>query len=250
MVRTPTAKLIPYARNARIHNEAQVAELAASIREWGFTVPVLVDEAGTVIAGHGRLLAAYKLGLDSVPTMMAEGWTEEQIRAYRIADNKLTLNSVWNDELLALELQALPDMTELMGFQKQELERLLAMLERNQGLTDPDDVPEVPDEPETVAGDLWICGKHRLLCGDATKTEDVARLLGEVRPNLMSPIRLMGLEYHAGWRNDAMPYKNDPNRWKDGTGSPTGAVTNDDRADWREAYALFSGDVAVCLARR
>ena len=116
--------LIPYARNARIHDDAQVAEIAASIREWGFTVPVLVDEANSVIAGHGRLLAAHKLGLDTVPVMVAKGWTDNQIRAYRIADNKLAVNSQWNEEYLAMELAELPDLTALMGFAQAEVDQL------------------------------------------------------------------------------------------------------------------------------
>ena len=127
-------------------------------------------------------------------------------------------------------------MTELMGFQQQELERLLAMLERNQGLTDPDDVPDLPEEPETQPGDLWVCGKHRLLCGDATRAGDVARLLGDVKPNLMVTDPPYGVEYAAGWRDKALGGK--PG------GRATGRVTNDDDADWREAYVLFPGDVA------
>jgi hypothetical protein len=125
--RRPVAELVPYARNARTHDEAQVAQIAASIREWGWTIPILIDEAGMIIAGHGRVLAAYKLGLEDVPTMTAVGWTESQKRAYVIADNKLALNAGWDDELLKVELDALADAgfnLDLVGFDEAELSEL------------------------------------------------------------------------------------------------------------------------------
>src|SRR5580765_6028779 len=166
--RRPLASLVPYAKNARTHSQEQVQQIAASIREWGFTVPVLVDDAGTLIAGHGRVLAAQSLGLTDVPTIIATGWTAEQIRAYRLADNKLTLNGGWDDDALKFELAELQDAgfdLGLTGFGEHEL---MGLLGSTAGLTDPDDVPEPPAEPVSKQGDVWLLGRHRLVCGDAT----------------------------------------------------------------------------------
>jgi DNA modification methylase len=169
--------LVPYARNARTHSDEQVAQLAASIREWGWTTPVLVDEASSIIAGHGRVLAARKLGLTDIPVMVAVGWSEAQRRAYVLADNKLTLNAGWDTELLKVELGELQgdgfDLG-LTGFSGDELAALLA--DATAGLTDPDEVPEPPAEPVSVLGDVWVMGRHRIVCGDATSTDDWAKL--------------------------------------------------------------------------
>jgi hypothetical protein len=176
--RRKVADLIPYARNARTHSDEQVAQIAASIREWGWTTPVLIDEAGGIIAGHGRVMAARKLALTDVPVMVAAGWSEAQKRAYVLADNKLALNAGWNDELLALELGeigALGFDIGLTGFGTDEISALSAT--GTAGLTDPDAVPEPPVDPVTKPGDLWLLGEHRLLCGDSTKSEDVERLM-------------------------------------------------------------------------
>src|SRR3954466_5377560 len=138
-------RLIPYARNARTHSDAQVAQIAASIREWGWTMPVLVDEAGWLIAGHGRVMAARKLGIAEVPVMVAHGWSEAQKRAYILADNKLALNAGWDDDLLRVELSDLRGMgtnLSLIGFGEDELASLL--VDGTEGLTDPDAVPELP----------------------------------------------------------------------------------------------------------
>src|SRR5712671_1278303 len=183
--RWPIERLIPFARNARTHSEAQVSQIASSIREWGWTNPVLVGEDGTIIAGHGRILAARKLRIADVPVMMATGWTDAQKRAYAIADNKLTLNGGWDDELLGLELGELEVLgfdLELIGFTEGERAALAAHM--TEGLTDPDDVPELPSEPVARAGDLWILGPHRLLCGDSTSPGDVKKLLSGVKPHL------------------------------------------------------------------
>jgi ParB-like chromosome segregation protein Spo0J len=163
------SSLVPAARNARTHSAAQVAQLAASIREWGWTVPVLVDEGGGLIAGHGRVLAAAELGLTSVPTMVAAGWSEAQVRAYRIADNKLALNAGWDEELLRLELGELRGLEVdlgLLGFGSEELAALFAP--PGGGLTDPDAAPEPPARPASLPGDIWLLGRHRLVCGDST----------------------------------------------------------------------------------
>jgi DNA modification methylase len=226
--------LLPYTRNARTHSAAQVDQIAASMCEWGWTNPVLVDEAGMIIAGHGRVQAARKLGLAEAPVMVATGWSEAKKRAYVIADNKLALNADWDEELLSAELADLRELAfdlDLVGFETGELERLLGTGEVIDG---EDDVPPAPVTPASRAGDLWLLGRHRLLCGDATFAADVERLLAGVRPHLMVTDPPYGVEYDPSWRND--------------TGASrtlrTGKVLNDDRADWREAWALFPGDVA------
>jgi len=174
----PIEKLVPYAKNSRTHSEEQVAQIAASIREWGFTTAVLVDESGSIIAGHGRVMAARKLGLASLPVMVAAGWTDAQKRAYVIADNKLALNAGWDNELLALELGELGDAgfdLELTGFTDEEIKALMPV-EVTEGLTDQDDAPAVQENPVTVPGDVWIMGKHRLMCGDSTSIDHLAQL--------------------------------------------------------------------------
>src|SRR3981081_3059678 len=184
--RWPTERLIPFARDARTHSDTQVSQIAASIREWGWTNPVLVAEDGTIIAGHGRVLAARKLRIAHVPVMIASGWTEAQKRAYAIADNKLTLNGGWDEELLGLELGELEILgfdLDLIGFTESEREALAAQL--TEGLTDPDVVPDLPSDPITRAGDLWVLGTHRLLCGAATCREATGGLLAGVKPQLM-----------------------------------------------------------------
>lgn len=183
----PVAKLTPYARNARTHSAEQVAQIAASVREFGWTNPVLIDEGGELIAGHGRLAAALELGLAEVPAIRLKGLSEAQKRALRIADNKLALNAGWDDALLALELgdlQGLGFDLALTGFGDLELGALFA--KQAPGLTAPDEVPEPPAEPVTRAGDLWLLGKHRLLCGDATNADDVQRLMNSNRAELFS----------------------------------------------------------------
>jgi DNA modification methylase len=232
--------LVPYARNARTHSPAQVDQIAASIREWGWTVPVLVDETGSIIAGHGRVLAAHKLGLTEIPVMTARGWSEGQRRAYVIADNKLAMNAGWDDELLRLELGDLKlegvDLG-LLGFGSDELASLLA--EKSEGLTDPDDVPEPPAEPVTVLGDVWLLGKHRLVCGDSTTVEAVDAALNGVVPHLMVTDPPYGVEYDANWRNEA-----DRANGKPYGARAVGKVMNDGQADWSEAWALFPGEIA------
>ena len=198
--RRPVADLIPYARNARTHSDAQVAQIAASIREWGWTVPVLIAEDSTIIAGHGRVLAAQKLGMADVPCMVATGWTEAQRRAYVIADNKLTLNGGWDDGLLATEmadLLALDFDMDLTGFSSEEIAALT--IDKTVGLTDPDDAPEPPVNPVSEPGDTWLLGKHRIRCGDSTSADDVAALLNGVEPHLMvtDPPYGIGYEYRT-----------------------------------------------------
>ena len=175
----PLGALIPYARNPRTHSDAQVAQIAASIREFGWTNPVLVDGANGIIAGHGRLLAARKLGLERVPVIELAHMSEAQKRAYVLADNQLAMNAGWDEALLRLELADLSELgfdVGLIGFAEGELERLLAG-EGAVGLTEDDDAPALPEQAVTQPGDLWMMGEHRLLCGDATVLADVERVL-------------------------------------------------------------------------
>lgn len=177
----PIEALIPYARNSRTHSDAQVAQIAASIREFGWTNPVLVDGSNGIIAGHGRVLAARKLGFDQVPVIELAHLTESQKRAYVLADNKLAENAGWDDELLRIELEALQaagfDLS-LTGFADDELAALMADLAGNEGLTDDNAVPEVTDDPVSQPGDVWLLGEHRLLCGDATDPVALETLMG------------------------------------------------------------------------
>jgi DNA modification methylase len=234
--RWPIEKLIPYARNARTHSPAQVDQIAASIREWGWTNPVLVGEDDTIIAGHGRVLAARKLRISEVPVMVATGWGDAQKKAYAIADNKLTLNGGWDEELLGLELGELEVLgfdLDLIGFS--EAERAALGSQGHAGLTDPDEVPELPEDAVSVAGDVWLLGNHRLLCGDSTSAADAEKVLGAIKPNLMVTDPPYGVDYEPGWRKRAGVNLNK---------AKLGKVANDDRADWREAWALFPGSVA------
>ena len=178
--RRKVAELIPYARNSRTHSDEQVGQIAASIKEWGWTVPVLIESNGGLIAGHGRILAAQKLGIEDVPCMVADGWSDAQRKAYVIADNKLALNSGWDDEMLKVELgelDALDFDLSLTGFGSDELAAFF--VEETEGLTDEDAVPDAPEIPVTVEGDVWVMGKHRLMCGDSTSIDAVDKLMPE-----------------------------------------------------------------------
>lgn len=228
------AALIPFARNARTHSDAQIAQIAASIREFGWTNPILVDGDNGIIAGHGRLLAARKLGMASVPVIELSGLNETQKRALIIADNKLALNAGWDTDLLALELADLGDLgfdLSLTGFDDLEI---AALAKGTVGLTDPDDIPEPPARPVSRSGDVWVMGRHRLICGDSTNADDVERVLAGVTPHLLVSDPPYGVSYDPAWRQ----------RFTEGGDLATGKVMNDDRADWREAWALFPGDVA------
>ena len=174
--------LIPYARNAKLHTDAQVAQIAASIREFGWGAPILVDGKNNVIAGHGRLLAARKLGMDDVPVVPMAHLTDTQRRALILADNKIGENASWDDELLGLELTELRELgfnLDLTGFSPEEWDALINGDEAKDGLTDDDAVPEVPETPISKTGDIWVLGEHKVLCGDATKAPDYAALLGD-----------------------------------------------------------------------
>jgi site-specific DNA-methyltransferase (adenine-specific) len=172
--------LLSYAKNSRTHSEAQIDQIAASIKEFGFTNPILIDAENQIIAGHGRVTAARKLKLSEVPCIRLGYLTESQKRAYVIADNKLALNAGWDDELLALEIQDLKDEDfdiSLLGFDDDELSKIMeTLVEEVDGLTDEDAVPETPEEPKTKLGDIYKLGKHRLMCGDSCSTNDMEKL--------------------------------------------------------------------------
>jgi DNA modification methylase len=179
--------LIPYARNSRTHSDSQVAQIAASIKEFGFTNPVLIDADSGIIAGHGRIMAARKLGLVDIPCIRLGHLTEAQKRAYVIADNKLALNSGWDNEMLLVEFAELEDLgfdLDLTGFVQEEIDALKPEVVQ-EGLTDEDAVPEVPVEPTTKLGDVYILGRHRLMCGDSTSLNDVDKLMVGVYPDLI-----------------------------------------------------------------
>lgn len=230
----PIASLKPYERNARTHSDEQVKLIADLITRFGWTNPILTDGKRGVIAGHGRLAAARLLKMDKVPTIEIGHLTADEKRAYILADNQSALRAGWSEELLRFELGALQgagfDLA-LTGFTDLELRPLLA----EQGNTDPDEAPPVPEKPVSRIGDLWRLGEHRLLCGDSTKAEDVAALLDGAKPHLMVTDPPYGVNYDPTWRLRANVNKST---------RKMGKVANDDRADWREAWALFGGDVA------
>ena len=177
----PLQQLIPYARNSRTHDDAQISQIAGSIAEFGFVNPILVGDDNVIIAGHGRLLAAQQLSLELVPVIVLSHLTEAQRRALVIADNRIAENAGWNEDLLKLELGELQDIgfdLDLVGFTDVELDELLE-LESGKGDTDEDQVPEVEEQPVSQLGDLWLLGNHRLLCGDSTSADDLAKLMGD-----------------------------------------------------------------------
>ena len=179
--------LIPYAKNSRTHDDAQIAQIAASIKEFGWTNPILVDGDKGIIAGHGRLMAARKLGMTEVPVIELKDLTPTQKKAYIIADNRLALNAGWDDQLLTIELnELLADKfsLDLLGFNADELNALLNPVEINEGLVDEDEVPEPPPEPITKLGDVWLLSNHRLMCGDSTSIDAVEKLVDNVKIDL------------------------------------------------------------------
>ena len=182
-----TASLIPYVNNSRTHSDEQVSQVASSIKEFGFTNPVLIDDQGGVIAGHGRIMAAKKLGLDEVPCIVLSGLTEAQKKAYVIADNQLALNSGWDMDMLKIEVEGLQELdfnVDLLGFDDDFLDDLLQD-EQEEGLTDEDAVPDVPDVPVSVLGDVWQLGNHRLMCGDSTSIDAVEKLMDGQKVDLL-----------------------------------------------------------------
>jgi len=235
----PLASLTAYDKNSRTHSPEQVKQIAASLREFGFTNPVLIDSSGGIIAGHGRVLAAESMGMVVVPCLRLAHLSEAQKRAYIIADNKLAENAGWDMDILRLELGELNEIgydLDLLGFEAVELKDLLAFLDPNGGLTDENEVPEVPAEPITQPGDVWQLGRHRIVCGSCTDAAVVSLLLGGAKPHLMVTDPPYGVEYDASWREKI--------HGNASVNCAKGKVLNDNIADWREAWALFPGDVA------
>ena len=188
-----TDVLIPYVRNARTHSDEQVTQICGSIKEFGFTNPVLIDSDKVIIAGHGRVMAAQRMGLSEVPCITLDYLTEAQKKAYIIADNQLALNAGWNEELLALEIEELNDLDfnlDLLGFDDP-----LKFLPDKEGHTDEDEVPDVPDNPVTKEGDLWVLGNHKILCGNSTSVDDVEKLLNKQKVDLLLTDPPYGVNY-------------------------------------------------------
>ena len=209
---TAVEKLIPYVNNTRTHSNEQVAQVAASIKEFGFTNPILIDAENVIIAGHGRLLAAQRMGMAEVPCIQLSHLSESQKKAYIIADNKLALNAGWDDELLTLELGQLMDDgfdVSLTGFSEDEIASLV-IPEQLEGLTDEDAVPEAPDVPVTVEGDIWVLGRHRLMCGDSTSIDAVERLMDGWKADVFFTDPPYGIDFapqrgtHGKILNDAL----------------------------------------------
>jgi DNA modification methylase len=204
-------RVIPYARNAREIPQAAIDKVAASIREFGWRQPIVVDGGGVIVAGHTRLLAARKLGLSAVPVHVADNLTAAQIKAYRLMDNRSHQEATWDMELLATELGELQagdlDMS-LTGFDQDEIAKLLADQTVTSGLTDEDDVPELPAKPVTKAGDVWLLGSHRVLCGDSTVVENVAVLLGQSRADLVFTDPPYNVDY-SGYTEEKLKIQGD-----------------------------------------
>ena len=203
-------KLIPYAKNARTHSDEQVAQIAGSIKEFGFNNPVLVDKDNSIIAGHGRVMAARKLGMDKVPVVILNHLTESQRKAYILADNRIALNSGWDTSMLSLELKDLKDDIDLslLGFDPDELDALLNPIEETEGLTDEDFVPDVPDEPKTKLGDIYILGNHRLMCGDSCSVTDMEKLVNDRQVDMWLTDPPYNVAYEGKTKN-ALTIQND-----------------------------------------
>ena len=223
------ASLIPYARNARTHSEDQVAQIAASIAEFGFTNPILTDGERGVIAGHGRLAAARKLELTEVPVIELTHLSAIQKKAYILADNRIAANAGWDDELLGVELAELQDAgfdLELTGFTEDEWDALIAGDEGTEGLTDEDAVPEVTENPVSQPGDVWLLGEHKILCGDATKAEDYKALLGDE----LADMTVTDPPYNVNYANTAKDKMRGTNR----------PILNDNMGDGFAGFLLLA----------
>jgi len=233
-------KLILYARNPR-KNDAAVDRMCGSIREFGFKIPVLARSDGEVVDGHLRLNAARKLGITEVPVILCDEWTPAQVKAFRLMVNRSVTWADWDEELLALELQELNATDydlEFTGFNPKEIDDLLALPEKEKV----NESPPLPENPVSRAGDLWICGKHRVLCGSSTSTEDVAQLLRDRKPLLMVTDPPYGIQLDSEWRDRAglNGYRAaEPSYMKKRTvGHNETKISGETRADWSEAFEL------------
>lgn len=231
--------LIPYARNARTHSPEQIQKLAGSIKEFGFINPIIISQDGGVLAGHGRIMAAQKLGIKQVPCVIESHLTDAQRRAYILADNRLALDAGWDEEMLKIELAELKEMDfdlDFTGFSDDELKAFLddEIVDTTGSENDEESEPEeVNEEKESITqlGDIWLLGDHRLICGDSTDGNVVAKLFGEDNPNLMVTDPPYGVKY-------------DPTLAGGFAKDRAGTVLNDDRASWEDTYKHFKGDVA------
>ncbi|MBR0746542.1 site-specific DNA-methyltransferase [Bradyrhizobium japonicum] len=231
----PLERLIPYARNARTHSDAQIAEIAGSIRTFGFSNPILVSEAGDIIAGHGRLAAARKLGLAEAPVVVLRGLSEFERRQLVLADNRIALNAGWDAEMLSLELADLSGMgadLSALGFTTKELSKALSRVEG--GLTDEDEVPDVAEVAMSQPGDIWQLGSHRVACGDSRDAGLVTTLFAGAVPQLMVTDPPYGVEYDPEWRHRRGVNKS----------ARKGKIRNDEIADWTPTWDLFPGEIA------
>ena len=195
--------LIPYVNNSRTHSEEQVNQICASINEFGFTNPLLIDEKDSIIAGHGRLMASKKLGMEEVPCIVLEGLTEAQKKAYIIADNKMALNAGWDEELLKIELENLKELDfdlDLTGFNIDELDELFKQDEEEREIVEDDFDIEPPEEPKAKLGDIYQLGSHRLMCGDSTKIEDVEKLMNGNKADMVFTDPPYGYNYQSNMR--------------------------------------------------
>ena len=231
----PPEQLVPNRKNPRIHDDEHVRQIADSIIEFGFRSPVLIDDDGNIIAGHGRVLAAKTVGIQKIPCIFCSDMSDSQKNAYMIADNKIAINSSWDEDLLKelmVDLSSLEMDMSCLGFSDRELAILLRdSIERESE----NDIPEIPDQIVTNEGDVWIMGRHRLMCGNANCGKDVSQLFGGESPGIMVTDPPYGVNYSPDWRNRYI------NRGKDS--ERTGTVINDDQNDWSKALSLFRGDV-------
>ena len=245
--------LIPYARNARTHSPEQVQKLAGSIKEFGFLNPVVISEDGGILAGHGRVMAAQKLGIKQVPCVVESHLTEAQRKAYILADNRLALDAGWDEEMLAVELKELKvdydfDM-DLLGFSDDELKQFgidESIEDSFEPTKEPDDEVEVDEnvEPVTELGDVWILGDHRLICGDSRDADVVEKVMAGNKPNLMVTDPPYGVKYDPSTRLRYSDEKNRTGLVVSANKDAKGLVTNDDCSHWKESYSLFGGNVA------
>lgn len=228
----PIEKLIPYANNPRKNDEA-VGKIASVIKEFGFRVPLIAKSDGSLVDGHLRLKAAYKLGLEKVPVLLADNLTDIQIKAFRLSVNKMSELAEWDMDLVNLELEEL----ELADFDIELTGFDFNPLQDEEGLTDEDETPESPIDPVSVLGDVWILGNHRVMCGDSTAITDVDKLMDGQKPNTMLTDPPYGVKYEANWRSKLKGRKKTARE-------ENSSLMNDDQSDWYDAYVLFPGSVA------
>jgi DNA modification methylase len=234
----PIDSVTPYPRNARVHSEANIAKITASIKEFGWTVPILVDEEGTVLAGHGRLLAAHALLMPQVPCLRLPGLSSAQKRAYRLADNRLTLDSDWDFEALKLELAELDFDLTLTGFDQDELDDILGLNGPREG---EDDTPALEQVAVSKLGEIWALGAHRLICADACDAAEVARLLAGVTPSVMVTDPPFGVDYDPKWRDDAEHHFQFSVKRDQYLGTK---IAGDQKVDWSDAFTTVKAPVA------